>query len=113
MANVSGMTALVNVMPATNNNSGWEWGRIQRDYLRRHKRCVRGAYGCLGDATDVHHIVARIDGGGDNEDNLEALCGPCHNRETAKLNRRLAKERRARAAEAKRKNHPGRKDRYE
>ena len=112
MLSVGGLTVPVSAMK-TNDNSGWEWGRIQRDHLRRHPTCVRGAYGCLSVATDVHHIVARIDGGGDNEGNLESLCGPCHDRETAALNRRLSKERRAAKAAARRKNHPGRKDRYE
>lgn len=113
MGNACGATALVSVMPATNDNSGWEWGRIQRDFIKRHPTCEGRYYGCLGVATDVHHVVARVHGGGDNEENLESRCRPCHDRDTAELNQKLAKERRAAKKAARRKNHPGRKDRYE
>jgi 5-methylcytosine-specific restriction protein A len=34
-------------------------------------------------ATDVHHIVAKRDGGLDEIENLEPLCHACHSRITA------------------------------
>lgn len=34
-------------------------------------------------ATDVHHKVAKVDGGTDEESNLEALCHSCHSKKTA------------------------------
>lgn len=44
---------------------------------------------CLSDrkrikATDVHHRVARRNGGSDVFDNLEGLCHSCHSKHTAK-----------------------------
>lgn len=96
----------------TNDSSGWVWHRIQQDYLRRHRNCEMGAYGCLGRATTVDHIIDRVDGGGDDDDNLRALCAPCHERHTTETKQRRAKKRKDMAEEARRKNHPGRKDRY-
>ncbi|AZS06626.1 HNH endonuclease [Mycobacterium phage JacoRen57] len=75
-------------------------------------RC-EGAYeGCLGIAEEVHHVVARVDGGGHN-DQLLALCSACHYRLTVELIQRRAAERRQQKKAKKRKNHPGRKDRYD
>lgn len=91
----------------TNQNNGWKWDEIRRDYLRRHPHCEARQYGCLVDATDVHHIIARVDEGGDDEDNLMSLCGPCHDRETQKLKARLAKERKKKKDDERRNRHPG------
>lgn len=98
--------------------SGWEWGRIRRATLERNRRdnegrCQADEWGCLGQATTVNHIVERVDGGTDDPSNLEALCDACHDRRTAEGNRKRAAARRAAKNEAKRKNHPGRKDRYD
>lgn len=95
------------------SKSGWEWGRVRSDYRTRHPTCEARLYGCLGSPVDVHHIVARIDGGGDNDSNLESRCAPCHYRETSDTNSERAAQRREAKKQAKRKNHPGRKDRYE
>lgn len=96
---------------------GWDWGRVRAEKMERNRRDNDGACearydGCLGVAEEVHHVVARVDGGGDN-DGLLALCSACHYRLTTELIQRRAKERRAAKAARKRKNHPGRKDRYD
>lgn len=95
----------------TNDSSGWVWSKIQQRYLRTHPNCEMGAWGCLGRATQVDHVIDRIEGGGDDDDNLRALCEPCHGRHTQETKARRAKIRKEAAEEAKRKNHPGRKDR--
>lgn len=97
----------------TNESNSWVWARIQKRYLRTHPRCEMGAWGCLGRATVVDHIIDRVDGGGDADDNLRALCHPCHERHTQETKARRAKMRKQLAEEARRKNHPGRKDRWE
>jgi 5-methylcytosine-specific restriction endonuclease McrA len=33
---------------------------------------------CGGWAGEVHHVIARADGGGDSPFNLRAVCHPCH-----------------------------------
>ena len=95
--------------------SGWEWHRIQQKVLADNERdndgaCQAQLSGCLGVATEVHHVVARIDGGGHN-DQLAALCSACHYRYTVETIQQRAKERREEKRRKKRKNHPGRKDR--
>ncbi len=97
----------------TNENTSHGWKKIQSAYLKRHPMCEAAYYGCLGRAVTVHHVIARIDGGGDNEENLESRCAPCHDRDTTELVRKRAADRRAAKKAARRKNHPGRKDRYE
>jgi 5-methylcytosine-specific restriction protein A len=102
----------------TSDKLGWEWGRIRKAKIAQNQRdnagqCERGDYGCLGDATEVHHTIARIDTGGHNDGTLEALCSACHQRATTELVQRLATERRAIAKEKRQRNHPGRKDRYD
>lgn len=42
--------------------------------------CLR--YGRTEPATEVHHIVARRNGGRDVEENLMSLCKSCHSRIT-------------------------------
>lgn len=101
----------------TNDSSGWEWRRIAQEKLELNRRHNDGACeaqrdGCLGVAEEVHHVVSRVDGGGDNEQ-LLALCSACHYRYTTELIQARAAERRRLKKEARRKNHPGRKDRYD
>lgn len=96
---------------------GWEWSAIQKEKLADNRRmnggrCEAGEYGCLGIATEVHHVVARVDGGTHN-DKLLALCSACHYRYTTKTVQQRAAMRRAAKKAARRKNHPGRKDRHE
>jgi 5-methylcytosine-specific restriction enzyme A len=99
-------------------DSGWEWREVQQATLARNRRdndgqCQRQFDGCLGAATEVNHIIPRIDGGGDEPFNLEALCAGCHYRLTTTLVQERAAMRRATKKSAKRRNHPGRKDRHD
>lgn len=105
-------------MKTNDTNSGWAWREIQLETLARNRRendgqCQRQFAGCLGVATEVNHIVERVNGGTDDDDNLEALCGPCHYRLTTALVQERAAMRRAAKKSAKRRNHPGRKDRHD
>jgi len=50
-------------------------------YLRSHPICEEP--GCGQAATDVHHRVAKRDGGLDQFKNLEALCHSHHSKRTA------------------------------
>lgn len=102
----------------TNDSRGWEWSRIQKATLARNRRdndgqCQRQFDGCLGQATTVNHILERVNGGGDGPHNLEAVCDACHYRLTTALVQSRAATRRQNAKAAKRRNHPGRKDRHE
>lgn len=101
----------------TNENSGWAWQVIKDQKLADNRRdndgaCEAQLEGCLGIATEVHHVHARINDGGDDPEALEALCGPCHQRYTTQLIQERAAEKRRIKREHRRKNHPGRKDRY-
>lgn len=56
-------------------------------FLKRHPLCQDpdGVHGGRPvPATDVDHIKARRDGGGDDWSNLQALCHSCHSRKTAR-----------------------------
>lgn len=102
----------------TNDSSGWEWHRIQQATLARNQRdndghCQAQFEQCEVVAVQVHHIIERTDGGGDDPRNLMAVCDACHTRLTVEANRKRSAARRAAKKEAKRKNHPGRKDRHE
>jgi len=114
---VDGLNVHVNAM-RTNESSGWAWQVIKDQKLADNRRdndgrCEAGLEGCLGIAEEVHHVVSRVDGGGDNSEALAALCGPCHQRYTTQLIQERAAARRSAKREKKRKNHPGRKDRHE
>lgn len=54
----------------------WTWRKIRAAYLAEHPRCER----CGTESVEVHHK----DGDTSNNEwwNLEALCKPCHSRET-------------------------------
>ena len=58
---------------------GWRWQKVRKMKLRRSPMCED----CKTEpATEVHHIIAKRDGGRDGFDNLQALCKPCHSRKT-------------------------------
>lgn len=65
---------------------GYAWEVIRARIMRRDKalcqHCLRA--GRVVPATDVDHIIAKKHGGTDSDDNLEALCKPCHKKKTAK-----------------------------
>lgn len=44
--------------------------------------CEAVLRGCLGLASDVHHVKPRARGGSDNPKNLMTLCRPCHEKIT-------------------------------
>lgn len=59
---------------------GHRWRRLRRMYLRANPQCAL----CDAPATEVHHVVARRDGGSDAWGNLQALCKSCHSTITAR-----------------------------
>lgn len=102
----------------TNQSSGWRWHAIQQDVLAQNRRdndgrCRAAFEGCLQIAVQVHHVIERIDGGTDDDENLMAVCEGCHSRlTTAQVQRRAAARRQAKK-DKMRKNHPGRIDRHD
>ena len=55
------------------------WRRVRLAYLRQHPCCAL----CGQPASEVHHIKRLAVGGAkSDEDNLQALCKPCHSRVT-------------------------------
>lgn len=69
--------------PASNKRYGRSWKRIRDRYIRLHplcEECLRGQR--LTAAEEVHHILPLAKGGGNEPDNLMALCKPCHSRIT-------------------------------
>ena len=58
---------------------GWRWMKVRTMKLRREPMCEE----CRTEAaSEVHHIVAKRDGGDDGFENLQSLCKPCHSRKT-------------------------------
>jgi len=58
---------------------GRAWRRIRDRYIAAHplrEQCA--AAGRITPAREVHHIVPLASGGTHGEDNLLALCSPCH-----------------------------------
>lgn len=92
----------------TMHNTRHDWATIRNRILDRDgRRCGEGAYGCLGVATEVHHIIEQVFGGTDDDDNLISLCEACHQRKTVALRQELNKRRKAEQKEQKRRSHPG------
>jgi hypothetical protein len=59
--------------------SGWDRQRRADAVLARGgHRCAS----CGGEATVVDHIIPLFRGGGDEEGNMQPLCGPCHRAKT-------------------------------
>ncbi|MDR1464314.1 MAG: HNH endonuclease [Oscillospiraceae bacterium] len=59
------------------------WEKVRALYLSKHPLCVHCEQsGRLTPATEVHHICPVSQGGGDNDENLMALCKSCHSRIT-------------------------------
>jgi 5-methylcytosine-specific restriction protein A len=68
---------------AAQRGYGGRWQRVRLMFLRSHPLCADCASrNQVTPATDVHHVVARRDGGGDEEGNLLALCHSCHSKRT-------------------------------
>lgn len=64
----------------THADYGPRWLAISARYLRMHPTCAH----CGRPSELVHHVVERADGGSDADENLLALCRPCHSRLHAK-----------------------------
>ena len=63
---------------------GSAWRKIRNRYIKMHPYCEE----CLKNrkltkAEEVHHIIPLNHGGNHAENNLMALCKPCHSRITA------------------------------
>jgi 5-methylcytosine-specific restriction protein A len=92
----------VEPMPA-----GWTGERgTQKRVLRRDNYVCQIALvdRCLGAATEVDHILAAARGGGDEMENLQAVCSECH---AWKTGREAALIRHEAAKKARRRDHPG------
>ena len=69
---------------------GWGSGRGGRPWRRKREAIlVRDQYTCrccglVTTELEIDHIVNLARGGTDTDDNLQALCGPCHKEKTAK-----------------------------
>ena len=65
---------------STDQGYGATWRRLRLLILARDpvcRRCHRNP------STEVDHIVAKKDGGTNDEQNLQGLCKPCHSQKTA------------------------------
>jgi 5-methylcytosine-specific restriction enzyme A len=61
------------------------WRKLRVIYLREHPLCVHcQQHGMIVAATEVDHIIAKRNGGSNDDDNLQALCKSCHSKKTAK-----------------------------
>ena len=72
--------------PATKRRYGRAWQRIRDRYAAAHPFCEE-CYkrGVLTPTEEIHHIVPLSHGGTHAEDNLMALCKPCHSRITVEM----------------------------
>lgn len=73
------------------------WAQIRKRKLTAHPICENPD--CNRRATAVDHIIPRVDGGGDEWENLQALCGgpgSCHARKTAREGARRSNRARGR-----------------
>lgn len=63
---------------------GWDWQQRRLRILQRDKyQCqLCKPKGWLTAARHVDHIVAKADGGSDDDSNLQSLCKPCHDAKT-------------------------------
>lgn len=63
------------------------WRMRSRMFLAQNPTCER----CGAPAELAHHIYRKRDGGADDEENLEALCRSCHEREHNQMGERWGK----------------------
>lgn len=64
---------------------GTEWDKLRKRILERDNYLCQPclAKGRVTAAKAVDHITPKAKGGTDAEDNLRAICGPCHDDKTA------------------------------
>lgn len=68
---------------AASRGYGRRWQDLRLMFLRANPVCADcERLGQVTEATEVHHKLAKRDGGRDEWDNLEALCKPCHSKRT-------------------------------
>lgn len=68
---------------ASQRGYGAHWRKVRARVLSKHPLCAECLkHGIVAAATDVHHVIAKRNGGLDSEDNLEPLCHACHSRIT-------------------------------
>ena len=61
------------------------WKRLRNEFLLSHPFCEMCLKeGVMTKANEVHHIRPLSIGGGDELDNLMAICTPCHSRITSR-----------------------------
>ncbi|MBK8772848.1 MAG: HNH endonuclease [Rhizobiales bacterium] len=69
---------------AARRGYGSRWQRVRMMYLQAHPLCAMcEKSGRVSQATDVHHVEKKRDGGPDMAENLMALCHVCHSKITA------------------------------
>lgn len=62
-----------------------QWKRLRAKTLQRDEHiCQLHLPGCTFDATAVDHVINYAQGGTDDMDNLQSVCGPCHSKKTAR-----------------------------
>lgn len=99
---------------STGRMQGRGWAAIRARILKRDSGlCQDREWGCEVHAVEVHHIVPIELGGTNEDDNLVSLCAPCHQRRTNEQRQDRQARRNMEKREARRRNHPGRKDRHE
>ena len=82
------------------------WNTFTTQYLLKHPKCAIKYTGCLGDATDVDHIIPGDD---HSEGNLQPACSYCHDRKSSKEGNAVQSKMRSQRSRPRRR-HPG--DRY-
>ena len=71
--------------PKINRRYDHKWRKIRNRYIAAHPLCEHcQAAGLVTPAQEVHHILPLDHGGTHEESNLQALCKPCHSRQTAR-----------------------------
>lgn len=60
-------------------------GKIRLEVLARDKNTCQICYKQADSRLHIHHILKRIEGGGDYPDNLLTVCGSCHKKVDTKL----------------------------
>lgn len=63
---------------------GWEWVKLRGRILDRDQHLCQACYrkGRITEAREVDHIVPKAQDGTDEDENLEAICTPCHKAKT-------------------------------
>ncbi len=73
-------------LSTTERGYGNAWRKLRRFVLIRDNNLCQVCLttGVLTEAYAVDHIVPKAKGGGDNMDNLQAICKHCHDTKTAR-----------------------------